>query len=151
LGLRGSWRRRQPSSGIYFNQLPIGPHVSAAALAASLADKPGLEIGQAEIISPSIAADRRAMRAVIVAAIDQDAANAGEAVAALGWMVPQPRLWTINPERLTIVLSANIKEKEYTKFRGRRITIPDDTRCAPSREALKTRYKRFRKATHAAR
>jgi HNH endonuclease len=60
-------------------------------------------------------------------------------------------LWTINPERLTIVLSANIKEKEYAKFRGRRITIPDDTRYAPSREALKRRYKRFRKTAHAAR
>ncbi len=53
-------------------------------------------------------------------------------------------LWTINPARFTIELSASIKNKEYVRFRGRGINIPKDPKCAPSREALRKRYKRFR-------
>ena len=47
--------------------------------AASLAGKPRLQIRRANVIRPSIAADRSPMRAMIIRAIDQKIANAGGA------------------------------------------------------------------------
>jgi hypothetical protein len=60
------------------SSLPIGPHIRAAP-AASLAGKPWLQIRQPYVIRPSIAVDRSPMRAVIIAAIDQETAHAGGA------------------------------------------------------------------------
>jgi hypothetical protein len=65
-------------SGIFLYILPIGPHIRATP-AASLAGKPRLQIGQADLIRPLVAGDRRPMRAMIVAAIDQQAAHVGGA------------------------------------------------------------------------
>jgi hypothetical protein len=45
---------------IFLYTLPIGPHIRAAP-AASLAGKPRLQIGQADVIRPSVAADRGPM------------------------------------------------------------------------------------------
>jgi hypothetical protein len=47
--------------------------------AASLAAKPRLQIGQADVIRPSVAADRGLMRAMIIGAVDQKPANARSA------------------------------------------------------------------------
>ena len=55
-----------------FSRLPIGPHIRAAP-AASPAVKSRLQIGQANVIGPSVAADRSPMRATIVGAIDEQA------------------------------------------------------------------------------
>jgi hypothetical protein len=65
-------------SGIRFSRLPIGPDLGAAP-AARLAGKSRLKIRQAEVIRPSVAADRGPMRAVIIAAIDQQPTNPGGA------------------------------------------------------------------------
>jgi len=69
-------RRFDGVSGIFFNRFPIGPHISATP-AASLAGKPRLQIGQADIIRPSVAADRSPVRATIIGAVNQKAAHAG--------------------------------------------------------------------------
>ena len=55
--------------------MEVGPHIGAAP-AAGRADEPGLKIGQPNVFWPGIGAGRDVMRAVIVAAIDQDTANA---------------------------------------------------------------------------
>jgi hypothetical protein len=62
-------------SGIRLFALPIGPHVSAMP-AASLARKSRLKIRQANVIRPSVAANRSPVTAMIITAIDQQAANA---------------------------------------------------------------------------
>jgi len=59
----------------------VRPHLGAT-VAAGLAHKPRLEIGQPEIVGPTIPADRQTMAAVVVGAVDQDAAHA--ALAHLG-------------------------------------------------------------------
>ena len=63
--------------------IKIRPDVDTA-LAASRADETRLKVGQPDVIRPGIGAGRDVMRAVIVAAIDQDAANAGFAHFAKG-------------------------------------------------------------------
>jgi hypothetical protein len=69
----GNFKDCAPQSQAYgFSRLPIRPHVSAAP-PASLAGKPRLQIGQAHVIRPSIAADRRPVTAMIIRAIDQHA------------------------------------------------------------------------------
>jgi len=50
-----------------------------APLAAGLAGEAKLDIGQPNIIGPSVAADRRPMAALIIRAIDQETANASGA------------------------------------------------------------------------
>jgi hypothetical protein len=60
--------------GLFF-PMEIRAYISAAT-AASLTGKPRLQIGQPDVIRPPVAADRRPMRAVIVRAVDQQAANA---------------------------------------------------------------------------
>ena len=60
--------------GIFLYALPIRPHIRAAP-AASLAGKPRLQIGQAHLIRPSVAADRCPVAAVIIGAVDQEAAH----------------------------------------------------------------------------
>ena len=47
--------------------------------AATLASEPGFDVREPDIIGPSVATDRRPMAAVIVGAIDQEAANASGA------------------------------------------------------------------------
>jgi hypothetical protein len=64
--------------GIHFRRLPIGPHIGTAP-AASLADETRLEIGQSDVIGPSIAADRCVVAAAIIGTVDQEAANASGA------------------------------------------------------------------------
>ena len=63
--------------------MEVWPHVGTS-LAASRANEPGLEIGQADIIGPSIAADRDVMAALVVGAIDEKPAHAGGAHLAEG-------------------------------------------------------------------
>jgi len=53
----------------------VWPDVRAAP-AARLAGEPGLNVGKSDIIRPSVAADRRPMAALVIRAIDQQAANA---------------------------------------------------------------------------
>jgi hypothetical protein len=69
---------RASQSGIRFRRLPIGPHVGAAS-ATSFADETRLEIGKADVIRPSIAADRCVVAAAKIGAIDQETANASGA------------------------------------------------------------------------
>jgi hypothetical protein len=60
--------------------LPVEIRANVSApLAACLASEPGLQIGQPNIIGPSVAADGCPMAAVIIGAIDQETANAGGA------------------------------------------------------------------------
>jgi hypothetical protein len=56
--------------------MKIWPDVGSA-LAASGADETRLKIGQPNVIWPGIGAGRDVVRAVIVAALDQDATHAG--------------------------------------------------------------------------
>ena len=63
--------------------IEIRPDVGTAP-AASGAGETRLKIGQPNVIRPGIGAGRDVMRTVIVAAIDQDAANAGFAHLAEG-------------------------------------------------------------------
>jgi hypothetical protein len=58
--------------------MEVGPYIRAA-LAAGLTGEARLDVGQPNIIWPPITPDRGPMRAVIVAAINQQAANAGGA------------------------------------------------------------------------
>jgi hypothetical protein len=69
---------RASQSGIRFRRLPIGPHIRAAP-AASLAGKPRLEIGQPDVIRPSVGADRCVVAATIIGTVDQETANASGA------------------------------------------------------------------------
>ena len=55
--------------------IEIRPHIRAA-LAASMADQPRLNIGQPKIIRPRVAADGDRVAAAVVGAIDQDVAHA---------------------------------------------------------------------------
>jgi hypothetical protein len=55
-------------------QLKSRPDIGAA-FAAGRADEAGLDVGEAEIIGPAVAADRNRVTATIVRAIDQDAAR----------------------------------------------------------------------------
>ncbi len=79
---RGSWidhrtvgsSRWQPSSRLC--PMEIRPNICAS-LSAGLADELQLDIGQPNIISPSVAADRGRTAAVVVRAIDQQAPHAG--------------------------------------------------------------------------
>ena len=48
-----------------------------AALAAGLADEERLDVGEPHVIRPSIRADRERVAAVVVRAVDQDAARTG--------------------------------------------------------------------------
>ena len=68
--------RRSKTSGDQALLIPvkIRPDINATP-AASCADKTGLKIGQPNVIWPGIGAGRDVMRAVTVAAIDQDTAN----------------------------------------------------------------------------
>jgi len=68
--------------GIYF-PMEVGTDISAFP-AAGLAGELGLQIGQADVVGPSVAADRNPVRAVIIRAIDQEPANAGFAHFAKG-------------------------------------------------------------------
>jgi hypothetical protein len=56
----------------------VRPDVSPS-LAAGLADEPRLEIGQPDVIRPSISADRDRMTALVIRAVDQDSAHASVA------------------------------------------------------------------------
>ena len=51
----------------------------SAPQAASLADEQELQVGQPNVIRPSVAADRCPMAALVIRAIDQETANAGTA------------------------------------------------------------------------
>ena len=61
----------------------IWPDVGSA-LAAFLADEPFFDVGEPDIVRPRIGADRDVVAALVIAAIDQDAANAGFAHLAEG-------------------------------------------------------------------
>jgi hypothetical protein len=63
--------------------IEIGPHVRAA-LAAALANELRLEIGQPDLAGPRIGAEFLPVRAMMVGAIDDQAANAGSAHGAEG-------------------------------------------------------------------
>jgi hypothetical protein len=58
--------------------LPIGPHVGTAP-AARLTGEPRLEIGQPNVIRPSIGVGRCVVAAMVIGAIDQETANASGA------------------------------------------------------------------------
>jgi hypothetical protein len=54
-------------------------------------------------------------------------------------------LWAINPKGFKIELAKSVIDKDYTRYHGRRIKIPAATNCAPSLDALRRRYERFKK------
>jgi len=56
--------------------MKIWPDVCSA-LAAFLADEPVFDVGEPDIVRPLIGADRDVVAALVIAAIDQNAANAG--------------------------------------------------------------------------
>lgn len=56
-------------------------------------------------------------------------------------------LWAINPARLTVELSPRVTSKDYVRFHGHRVSLPQDPKLAPTREILAARFKRFRKAS----
>jgi hypothetical protein len=58
--------------------LPIRPDVSTATTAGGT-DEPGLDIGQPDVIGPSIGIEARRVAAAMVGAIDQHSAHAGGA------------------------------------------------------------------------
>jgi len=66
------------TSGTAFSRLPVGPHIRTLP-AASLAGESLLQIGQPNVIRPSIAANRRPVRAVTIGAVQQETAPAGGA------------------------------------------------------------------------
>ncbi len=55
-------------------------------------------------------------------------------------------LWAINPARLTVELSPRVTGKDYVRFRGHQVSLPQDPKSAPTPEILAARFKRFRKA-----
>ena len=55
-------------------------------------------------------------------------------------------LWAINPAGLTVELSPRVTGKDYVRFHGHRVSLPQDPKSAPTREILAARFKRFRKA-----
>ena len=63
--------------------MKIRPDVGAAP-AARLTDEAIFDVGQPDIVRPLIGADRDVVAALVIAAIDQDAANAGFAHLAKG-------------------------------------------------------------------
>jgi hypothetical protein len=65
--------------GSIADSLPKSGLDIGAAVAASLADKHGLKIGQPDIIGPAIGSDLDRMGAFVVAAVDQQPARAGVA------------------------------------------------------------------------
>jgi hypothetical protein len=70
--IRRSGSLRAPGIGF---PMEIWAHVRAS-LAAALAGEPGLDVGQPNIIWPSVAADCCRMAALIIRAIDQEATDA---------------------------------------------------------------------------
>jgi hypothetical protein len=93
-----SARQRVGSSNDLF-QPRIGPPLFAiviradigASLAANLAGKARFQIGQPNLIRPAVAAGSRAMAALVVRAIDQEAANAS--VAQRAWFESEVAAW----------------------------------------------------------
>ena len=70
--------------------MKIWPDVCSA-LAAFLADEPVFDVGEPDIVRPLIGADRDVVAALVIAAIDQNAANAGFAHLAEGdFLVSMP-------------------------------------------------------------
>jgi len=58
--------------------MKVRPDVSAS-LAAAFANEPGLEIGEPDVIRPLVCAERNRVAALVIRAIDQDAAHASGA------------------------------------------------------------------------
>ena len=56
--------------------MKIRPHIGPS-LAACRADEPIFDVGEPEIVGPLVGANRGRVAAVVVGAIDQDAAHAG--------------------------------------------------------------------------
>jgi hypothetical protein len=54
----------------------VGPHIGAA-LAACLADETIFDVGEPDIVRSLVADDRDRVAALVIRAINQDAANAG--------------------------------------------------------------------------
>ena len=67
-----NWRHESP---LFVKAMLSDGHDVRAAPAASLAGKSRLKIRKPDVIRPSIAADRGPMRAMIIGAVDQEAAN----------------------------------------------------------------------------
>ena len=54
-------------------------------------------------------------------------------------------MWAIHPKTHRIIISADLSDASYTKFEGRRISLPTDPKCAPSGLELDRRYRVFKK------
>jgi len=79
IDLIGAGSSRIPTvglSGISLDRTPIGANVGTTPTA-GLTGELRLQLGQADIVRPLIGGDRGPVRAAIVGAIDQQAANAG--------------------------------------------------------------------------
>src|ERR1700730_15058572 len=84
--------------------MEILAHIGAS-LAASLAGEPRLDIGQPDVIWPSVAADRRPVAAFVVRAIDQETANARGAHLSEGDLLLAGEFWHATLKRVTIELA----------------------------------------------
>jgi hypothetical protein len=73
-----SGKSRAPARAGLHVPIEIRPDIGAAP-AASLTGKPRLNIGQPDVIRPSIAADRCVVAAMIIGTVDQETANASGA------------------------------------------------------------------------
>ncbi len=57
-------------------------------------------------------------------------------------------MWTIDPKRAIVKLSAHIADRDYLRFADRPIKLPVDPTFAPDSAALRRRYRRFRALAH---
>ena len=53
--------------------------------------------------------------------------------------------WAIHPKTHRIIVSADLRDSSYSKLEGRRISLPQDPKCAPSDLELDRRYRDFKK------
>jgi hypothetical protein len=94
-------------SGIRFGRLPIGPHIRTFP-AAGLTGESRLDVRQSDAIRPSISGDRGPMAAVVVGAIDQDAAHARGAHLGERGDFCTTTSWKITPSQSNCIPSPNL-------------------------------------------
>jgi putative restriction endonuclease len=54
-------------------------------------------------------------------------------------------MWAIHPKTHRIIVSTDLRDSSYSKLEGRRISLPQDPKCAPSDLELDRRYRDFKK------
>jgi predicted restriction endonuclease len=54
-------------------------------------------------------------------------------------------MWAIHPNTHHIIVASALSDTSYTRFAGRRISLPQDPKCAPNDVELHSRYRSFKK------